>query len=358
MAGEEERARSVERVQEEAAEIESLLTHPGENRAKRWLLLDGNRRVVAAALLAVVFGALVALGVVWPVEMHQLLAETTTVQALFNTLLSGTIVLVSVVVSINWIVLSQDLTPLGEQRERIENSLEFRRATEDSLGVTVSPAEPARFLRATLDAIRESAASLRDRVGDAGAPADLRDDVDAFVAALDDQARQVDETLADASPGSSSALLAGLDYDYSRHIYDARRLQNEHADALPDDTIAAVDSLVDGLTFYGTAREYFKTLFYMREFATLSRTLLFVSLPAIVFNSYVLLSINAQQFPEVSVLGISPLMAFVSAAYTVALAPFVVLTAYVLRPATVAIRTLATGPFVPTGGASDASDDT
>lgn len=50
-------------------------------------------------------------------------------------------------------------------------------------------------------------------------------------------------------------------------------------------------------------------------------------------------------FPEVSLFGLLPLSVYVLATYTVALIPFVVLTSHVLRTATVAHRTLATGSF-------------
>jgi hypothetical protein len=47
----------------------------------------------------------------------------------------------------------------------------------------------------------------------------------------------------------------------------------------------------------------------------------------------------------VSLLGLRPLSVYVLATYTVALAPFVVLTTYILRTATVARRTLSTSSF-------------
>ena len=47
-----------------------------------------------------------------------------------------------------------------------------------------------------------------------------------------------------------------------------------------------------------------------------------------------------------TVLGYTPLTVFISLAYTIALAPYAVLTSYVLRAAMVTKRTPEEGPFV------------
>lgn len=78
----------------------------------------------------------------------------------------------------------------------------------------------------------------------------------------------------------------------------------------------------------------------------LSRTLLLVSLPAILVTATTILAINANLLPQVWIFGLSPLLTFVAAAFTAALAPFIILTSYMLRVATVSLRTTATGPFV------------
>ena len=66
----------------------------------------------------------------------------------------------------------------------------------------------------------------------------------------------------------------------------------------------------------------------------------------IVFTSYVILALDASLFPDVVVFGLSPLVLFVLLAYTIALAPYLLLTVYAIRAATITIRTLAGGPFI------------
>lgn len=113
-----------------------------ENRVKRWLLFDGSRERVATALLAAVFATLLVLGGIWPIEYQELLSETTMVQTVFNTLLSGTILLVSIVVSIAAVGISQELTSLGDQSERVDTVIDFQSGIEERDIVDVSPARP------------------------------------------------------------------------------------------------------------------------------------------------------------------------------------------------------------------------
>jgi hypothetical protein len=58
-----------------------------------------------------------------------------------------------------------------------------------------------------------------------------------------------------------------------------------------------------------------------------------------------ILSINANLLPDIQMFGLSLLPVFVAATFTIALAPYLVLTSYTLRVATVANRTAGTGPF-------------
>jgi hypothetical protein len=68
--------------------------------------------------------------------------------------------------------------------------------------------------------------------------------------------------------------------------------------------------------------------------------------PSIIVTVSAILAINAGIFPNFWLLGLPPLLTFVSVTFTIALIPFVVLTAHMLRVTTVARRTAAAGPFV------------
>ncbi len=66
-----------------------------------WFLISGGRRQVAFILFSGVIAVLIALNVIWPFEFRDLLTEQQTVQSLVLTQLSGIILHISVVVSIN-----------------------------------------------------------------------------------------------------------------------------------------------------------------------------------------------------------------------------------------------------------------
>ncbi|WP_132058272.1 hypothetical protein [Halorussus amylolyticus] len=345
-----------EALQSGTEELESRLIDPGEHPVKRWVLLDGERWKVSFTILLLVAVALTTLGTIWPFEVRQLLTETNTVQTLFSTLLSGIILLVSIVVSINSIVLSEELGSIGNKRERVDESLTFRRDLEDLTGSGVSPAKPAAFLQIIIDTIQSKATQLSE-IADQSEEEQFKEAVNEYVERIMADTEQATDTLEDATFGTFNVLKVGLNYNYSWQIYAARRLQSEYGDALSDEGREPFDELVDILEFFATGREFFKSLYFKRELSNLSGTLLYVSLPAILYTSYVLLALDANLIPDVTVFAISPLLVYVSVAYTIALAPFVVLTAYILRAATVAKRTLTSGPFILTQRSDEDLDD-
>ena len=332
-----------EAIDEQIESVRGNLVQPDENWLKRWLLLGGNRTFVTSVMLLVVLVGFVGLGVGWTEEMTALMTETQIVQMLLFTLLSGTILLVSIAVSINSVVLSQEITSLGEQEDEIEESFSFRRGIQDHTDADVTPSKPAEFLLAIIRAVRNRSEDLRTTVQ--GGDSTLRRQVDEFADDVAGQVGEIENRLQAGQFGTSEVLMAGLDYDYSWQVYAARRLRTEHRSDLSDEQLEVFDDIDEILKQFTTGREYFKTLYFKREMANLSRYLLLVAFPTIVGISYVLLALRANLIPNVSPLGIPSIVVFVGLAYVVGLAPFALFTTYVLRSATIAHRTLAAGPF-------------
>ncbi|MFB6206671.1 MAG: hypothetical protein ABEJ05_09125 [Haloglomus sp.] len=318
----------------------------------RWLLLTGNRRVITLLLLSVVYAALVPMAMLF-LGSEQLLAARGTIAGLLNTLLSGVILLVSIVVSVTSLFVSQELSPVGRQRDRVERAREFRQSTENVLEREVSPAQPTAFLRAVTRGILQRTQDLQDAVEgmasghpglDEGTEGDPVEEIHAFRERVADDVEAVNRQLADEAD-AFGILLAGLEYDYAGQLYALRRFRSRHGAELPEEVQTALDEVVHSLEFLVTAREYFKSLYFEREFATLSRDLLFVSIPSLVLVSYAILVINAELLGG-TVAGVSRPLLLAGAAYTLALGPFALLTVYVIRIATVALQTLSVGPFV------------
>lgn len=312
-------------------------------RPKRWLLLEGNRYSVTSGLLFGVFTTILAVGTIWPFQMRQLLTETDAVQTLLNTMLGGIILLVSIVASISAIVLSYDITSLDAQEERLEAAMRFRRDVGELTPRRGNPTDPSSFLRVMSEVIESRAKELEEM--SSGIEGALAEDVQEYTHEVMETLEWLDRSLSDVSHGEFSALWRGLEVDYGAHLNESRGITLEHTGDFTEESREQFDELVRAIELFSTGREYFKTLYYTREVSRLSRTLLLISLPSILITATAILAIDAGILPDAWVFGLPPLLTFVAFVFTAALAPFAVLAAYMLRVATVALKTASAGPF-------------
>jgi len=313
-------------------------------RIGRWIVLDGDRKAVSLGLLVLTFVSIMVIGTVRPFEMQQLLTETTAVQTVLNTFMSGIILLVSIVVSINSIVLSHDITEITSQEERVEGLREFRNDIGDIAGSDQQPTDPGSFLHVMASVIKNHAQELNEVSVENGEP--LSEDATSHVDAVVETAEQLEDRLYRTRGGEFTVLWLGLKTDYGPMMNSMRRLKSGHEEELSEEVEEHLDELLRLFELFATGREYFKTLYYNQEVSELSRTLLMISLPAIISTATAILAIDAGLLPDVWLVGLPPLLTFVAVTITVALTPYIVLTAYMLRLATVTRRTAAAGPFV------------
>jgi predicted house-cleaning noncanonical NTP pyrophosphatase (MazG superfamily) len=313
------------------------------DRFRLWISLNVNRLVIAGVLTVGLFVFLLILGVLDASPVRAAIREGGTPNTIFRAYVGALITGVTLVVTIDQLVLSQETGPLGDQRDRMSGALDFRNAVEEFFGTT-SPPEPNAFLQALVDAANERATSLTERVADSDND-DLQDDVAEFVESVVGNAETVSDELESTQFGHYDVVRAALDFNYGIKIYRARKLREEYANDLTDDMQEALDDLIDILEFFGPAREHIKTLFFQWELVNLSRQILYVSIPALAVSAGLFVYLDAGSFPG-GTLGIDNLTWIFSAGIALASAPFLLLTAYILRIATIAKRTLAIGPFV------------
>ena len=309
----------------------------------RWLLLEGNRYAVTVALLTVTFVSLLAIGSLWTFEMNQLLTETQAVQIVLNTFLSGIILLVSIVVSINSIILSYDITHINTQEEQIEGMIAFQRRVGRITGAAETPTDPNTFLKLMAGTIQHEANEVVDDIEGIDEP--FAEEIQNHLEGITGTTEHIESSISEVGGGKFSALWIGFETDYGPMVNRSREITTRYETELSESGGDHFDTLIEALELFATGREYFITLYYTREIAELSRTLLFVSLPAIVLTASTILAINAQLLPDVWVFGLPPLLTFVALSMVIALAPFIVLTSYMLRVTTVAQRTASAGPF-------------
>lgn len=317
------------------------------------VLLETSRWVVAGGVVAAFLLGTLATAAVLPAGA--LVDAGDPVETLFQALVTATITGVTLVVSINSLVLSRELGPLGDQRDRMEGSMSFRRDVEKELDVAVTPASPAAFLGELVAAVEDRSHRLSAAVADVDADTESGVDADAigeYARELERHASAVGAELSGREFGTFDVLSAALNFNYSWKISEARRLRTglDAGAAESGPTVEAVaselDAIVAALTLFGPAREHVKTLYFRWELVDLSRAILYTAVPAVVVAINVLLFHDALAGIPGTALGITLHVWVVAAATAIAMVPFAVLLAYVLRLGTVAKRTLAIGPFI------------
>uniref|UniRef100_A0A8A2VKV1 Uncharacterized protein n=1 Tax=Haloterrigena alkaliphila TaxID=2816475 RepID=A0A8A2VKV1_9EURY len=305
-------------------------------------LLNLNRYVLTAGLALGLFSALIGMSTLGELSLREMMGSTGLVRPTFQTMLLSITTSVTLVVTIGQLVLSQELGPLGDQRERMDGELSFREAVEEFLD-TASPPEPNAFLRILIKLSSDKA----ERLGDVVASSDdeLQEDVKQFSENLVANAELVNEQLRDVQFGSFAIMQASLDYNYSWHMYELRRIRKEHADTLTDEQRKAIDELHAVLRLFAPLREHIKSLYFEADLVNLSRQILVIGLPALAIAAGMGFFADPGMFPGTT-LGIDNVTWVVSGAFTITALPLLLLAAYIFRLTTLAKRTLSIGPSI------------
>lgn len=315
-----------------------------EDSRKLWVLLNADRFLVAAGILGLIFVLLVGLGQGHPTGMPALFADGDPLETLFQGLLTAIITGVTLVLTLSQLVLSQEQGPVGDQRERMQGAMDFRRDVETLIEEPVSPVEPSAFLRSIVKLTKRQADAVEEALKSADS-GDLNQQIETFLEDVKRNANAVRSNLEDSRFGDFDVVFSALNYNYSWKIYAARRIQAANGDMLPDAAEDALDELIGALELFGPAREHFKTLYFQWALIDLSRLMLYTSIPALLTSIAGILYLEPTLFPG-TVLGLQAFVLLVSAAIAVSLLPFALLLSYILRIATVAKRTLSIGPFI------------
>ena len=315
----------------------------GESRLKLWLLLKANR-LLATAVLAVVFFVAFVVGVsVLPPPLVPQLSSSDTIDTLFSTMISAIITGVTLVVTIGQIVLSQENGPLGEQRQRMEDSMDFRDYTEELIG-SPSPADPSAFLRNLVDVSQQRAEAVRDGLSDIESD-QLQWEVDQFTESVIGNSEAVRDQLEGGTFGSFDVVFAALNYNYTWKIFQVERLLNDHEEDLGQPENDLLNELKTALSMFGPAREHIKTLYFEWALTSLSQIIMYAAIPALAVASIMMMIGEPGTFPG-STLGFENIALLVGAAFTVTLLPFLLLVSYLSRIVTLAKRTLAIEPLI------------
>lgn len=309
----------------------------GRGGFANWFLLEGNRLAVAAGVVAAMA---VALGPVVAAYGPASLARGSPMYFLFSSLLTGNLTLVTVVLSINQLVLSRELGSPGSLRSTLNETIEFRRDAADATGAAAVPAEPSAFLHSLHESLAARSRDLRTVVGDV-ADGDTRRRLRSLAESMADDARTVDRTLDGRDDEVFAVVAATLSTDHATQLREITAVRNT-VDDLPDGVGRALDGAERLLRQIDVGRKYFKTVYVQKELAYLSRLLLYVGVPAVFACGGTLVFYNASRAATVP-LGL--LGAVAAAGFLLGVAPLAVLFAFILRLAWVAQQTAAIAPF-------------
>ena len=347
---------------------DTMRERAGENRAKLWLLLRANRLLVAGVLTLVIFVAFVGVAAAFSPSLAEKVGASDPIETLFSAMITAIVTGATLVVTIGQLVLTQENGPLGDQRERMDDTLAVRNSIAELTGEP-APTDPAAFLDAILVTASGRARTLRESVdglgdGDNGRSsgedddaqsggedddgagrATLGEEIDEFAAGVVGNADAVRDRLDGAEFGSFDVVFAALDFNYGRKLGRIERIVDDHGDALTDEEHDVLEELRESLSLFGPAREHVKTLYFQWALIDLSRLILYAAVPALVVAGATLAVVDAATFPG-NTFGIDHVTLVVGGAFAVTLLPFSLFVSYVLRVLTLAKRTLAIGPLV------------
>ena len=308
------------------------------NRFVEWVLVDGNRVWLTLAGSVLVFASLLVLHSVGVVAF----TNDDSVTRMGSGMIAGSFSLVTLVVSVNQLILSQEFTPASEFRDRLGGLLEFRRDVEDAASVPASPATPARLLELLSATVRGRAETLADAVADHG-DGEFRSRTTRYAESVGDSTERLDETLDRSGANTFDALVAAVEYDDAWQFYAARHLRNDAA-GLSEEADRAFDELLEALRLFSTAQEHLKTIYLQRELTRFSQLTIYCGIPAVGAAVLIVLlygglggaTVSARYLPYVT-----------SLLAAVVFVPLLLLAAYILRTATVTRRTATIGPMLP-----------
>ena len=314
-----------------------------QNRIKLWFLMGGKRWHVIGLMVTIVFITLVTVGYLYPAA-ESAIRSSDSVDTLFSAFLTAIITGVTVVVSLNQLVLSQELGAVKEQRARMEGAMQFRSDVADVIQAQVSPSRPAQFIRALVQVSADRAKDLQDIVSDSSEK-DFRKEINDFTDSLIGNAREVSEGLDDARFGEFDVISSALNYNYSWKIFTARRIKKKYNDLLTDKGEEELERLIEVLSLFGPTREYFKTLYFQSVLIDFSRRILFAAIPALLVSACMIIFFNFKTY-SVIIFNTETLVLVIALAATISLIPFLILISYVIRIATITQHTLSIGPFI------------
>ena len=251
-----------------------------------------------------------------------------------SALIGGNITLITIVVAINQVVLSQELESPGSLRDEIDKTADYRQAALDQ---SAPPTDPADFLQQLLQQTQERASSLAGLLPDSTTEPSTH-----LIDELPEECGQITEEIETAPDKLSSVIVPLLGIEYATFIHECHQLESTYEGGDQEQLLSTLDTLSADLKNLDIARQYFTTAFMKEELAKLSRSLLYVGILAV--SIPVALLIQLATYPT-AVTPMPAVFVFTLLTVVVGLIPVALLIAFILRIATVAQYIASITPF-------------
>ncbi|SDQ58911.1 hypothetical protein [Natronobacterium texcoconense] len=303
-------------------------------RRLRAVALEADRRYVAFGIVSV--GTVLLAAVVFDSGFTNPLP----LYYLYGGLVAGNVTLITVVVSINQLVLSRDFGSPNQLRDEIRQTIDFHRSATNRTDV---PFEPAPFFQASVDQLESYSTALSRSVVDSDeAGRELSAAVSTFNSRIDEHVSAVRTRLEDdASSPLLAVVVAVLPVRYMDLIQSVQYVKTEFADELSADDENLLEEVRTELEQLDIARYYFVSIAIQRELSRLSQTLLYTGIPAVFLAITMLVRLAGYETAaELSMATI--LLAILTVA--IGFLPIALLTAFAVRISIVA-RHVSITPF-------------
>ena len=307
------------------------------NRVIEWIAVDGSRLLLTSIISVGLFGLFLGLNGLGVIAF----TDQSPVTRMAGGMIAGSLSLVTLVVSINQLILSQEFSPVGKHRDQFSSTMEFRRTIEQQAEIPRTPMEPPRMLEVLAETIGTNASRLARSVADCPNE-EYKKQVTQYAQSVEDNAQWVDDSLEESQIDAFDALSVAIAYDDGWQISTARYLRNSGSD-LSAETETAFDDLLDSIRLFSTAQEQFKTVYLQRELTWFSQLIVYVGLPAVLAAVLIPLLYGSLGGPTISPAYLPYVLSLLA---TLVFVPLVMLGLFILRTATITRRTATIGPML------------
>lgn len=309
-------------------------------RVADWLLLEGNRFVVAGSIAAGVAALVYVLALAGVVT----LGPSSNVRTLLSSgVTSGLLALVTVSLSINQLLLSRVFGSPDELSDRLDGTESFRERISTAADRPLPQNDPKAFLLAVATALGEHGDRLADELG-ADAPDELAEFPGELTAYADSVADAIESGTREGKSNTMDVMASILGPEYAYGLTKIPRLQDRYADRLADGAAVEFEAALELLKGIAIFRQFLKTVAVQQDLARLSRLVAYSGVAALATTFVATLFYKASSGAVVSPAVLRPA---VSLALGVAVVPLALLVSYILRIATISRYTVSVGSFVP-----------